>query len=65
MPEKTNAAKIRKKSWIQSVRSSRTPPNLPNVNLNYQKNNFCLKLVPQKLGAAGPAAFAKKKHFEK
>ena len=57
--KKTNAAKDLKKSWIRSVRSSRTPPDLPNVKLNYHKNSFCLKPVLEKLGPAGPAAFAK------
>ena len=39
-----NPAKVRKKSCVCSVRSSRTPLDLPNFNLNYQKTSFCAKL---------------------
>ena len=37
-------AKVREESCVCSVRSSRTPLDLPNFNLNYEKNSFCEKL---------------------
>ena len=44
MPCKPN----RVKKWVcvfeRSVRSPLTPPDLPNSNLNYEKNSFCEKL---------------------
>ena len=39
-----NPAKVREKSFVCSMRSSRTPLDLPNFNLNYQKTSFCVKL---------------------
>ena len=42
-PVRPVPAKLRDTSFVRSVRSSRTPPDLPNFNLNYQKNSFCLK----------------------
>ena len=39
-----NPAKVREKSFVCSVRSSRTPLDLLNFNLNYQKTTFCVKL---------------------
>ena len=43
-PVRPAPAKVREKSCVCSVRSPRTPLDLPNFNLNYQKNCFCEKL---------------------
>ena len=39
-----NPANVRETSCVCSVRSHRTPLDLPNFNLNYQKTSFCEKL---------------------
>ncbi len=39
-----NRAKICCAVFVRSVRSPWTPPDLPNFNLNYEKNSFCEKL---------------------
>ena len=39
-----NPAKIRRDVFVCSVRSSRTPLDLPNFNLNYETSTFCGKL---------------------
>jgi hypothetical protein len=39
-----NHAKICCAVFVRSVRSPWTPPDLPNFNLNYEKNSFCEKL---------------------
>ena len=36
--------KVQGKSFVCSVRSTRTPLDLPNFNLNYEKSSFCEKL---------------------
>ena len=42
-PVRTDPAKVREKSCVWSVRSSRTPLDPPNFNLNYQKTRFYKK----------------------
>ena len=42
-PVRPDRAKVREKSFVWSVRSSRTPLDLPNFNLNYRKNTFLWK----------------------
>ena len=39
-----NPAKVRDNVFVCSMPSSRTPPDLPNFNLNCEKNSFCEKL---------------------
>ena len=39
-----NPAKVRENIFVCSVRSSRTPLDLPSFNLNSEKNSFCEKL---------------------
>ena len=43
-PVRPDPAKARKKSCVWSVRSSQTPLDLPNFNLNYSFSTFCGKL---------------------
>ena len=39
-----NPAKVRENVFVWSVRSPRTPPDLANFNLNYEKTSCCEKL---------------------
>ena len=38
-----NPAKVRGNLFVWSMPSPRTPPDLPNINLNCEKNSFCAK----------------------